>query len=228
MLHLAQVSNMLTAVGGAPHFKRANLPMPAKAFPFGIRLSLEPFSQETIERFVCYEMPEAGSSPAAPGFSGLACNYLALPWLTRRPTSDTPSASIRETGAVGWQLSVLILLPGACALLAWLQRHAENGDAGAILTEPTTDSHIVRSGACRVAVSTAVIAGLAVAKLALHLVTNAQYGYHRDELYYLASGNHPAFGYVDYPPRRRYSPGLIRSCSATRRGCCGCCRQWPG
>jgi len=60
MLHLAQVSNMLTAIGGAPHFKRANLPMPANAFPFGIRLSLEPFAQETIERFVCYEMPEAG------------------------------------------------------------------------------------------------------------------------------------------------------------------------
>jgi CDGSH-type Zn-finger protein/ferredoxin len=60
MLHLAQVANMLTAIGGAPHFKRANLPMPASAFPFGIRLSLEPFSQETIERFVCYEMPEAG------------------------------------------------------------------------------------------------------------------------------------------------------------------------
>ena len=33
MLHLAQVSNMLTAIGGAPHFKRANLPMPANAFP---------------------------------------------------------------------------------------------------------------------------------------------------------------------------------------------------
>ncbi len=60
MLHLAQVSNMLTAIGGAPHFKRTNLPMPASAFPFGIRLSLEPFSVETIERFVCYEMPEAG------------------------------------------------------------------------------------------------------------------------------------------------------------------------
>jgi CDGSH-type Zn-finger protein len=61
MLHLAQVSNMLTAIGGAPHFKRTNLPMPPSAFPFGIRLSLEPFSVETIERFVCYEMPEAGA-----------------------------------------------------------------------------------------------------------------------------------------------------------------------
>ncbi len=60
MGHLAQVSNLLTAIGGAPHFKRTNLPMPPSAYPFGIRLSLEPFSQETIERFVCYEMPEMG------------------------------------------------------------------------------------------------------------------------------------------------------------------------
>ncbi len=60
MLHLAQVTNMLSAIGGAPHFKRTNFPMPSTAFPFGIRLTLQPFSKETIERFVCYEMPEAG------------------------------------------------------------------------------------------------------------------------------------------------------------------------
>src|SRR5260221_8357430 len=29
MLHLAQVSNLLTAIGGAPNFKRTNFPMPA-------------------------------------------------------------------------------------------------------------------------------------------------------------------------------------------------------
>ena len=60
MLHLAQVSNMLTAIGGAPHFKRANFPLPTNAFPFGIELSLEPFSQNLIDRLVCYEMPESG------------------------------------------------------------------------------------------------------------------------------------------------------------------------
>ncbi|MDP9019138.1 MAG: ferritin-like protein, partial [Candidatus Eremiobacteraeota bacterium] len=60
MLHLAQVTNMLTAIGGAPHFKRVNFPMPSTAFPFGIELSLEPFSKATIERLVCYEMPEKG------------------------------------------------------------------------------------------------------------------------------------------------------------------------
>jgi hypothetical protein len=60
MLHLAQVSNLLTAIGGAPHFRHTNFPLPPSAYPFGIRLSLEPFSQETIERFLCYEMPETG------------------------------------------------------------------------------------------------------------------------------------------------------------------------
>ena len=46
MLHLAQVTNMLTAIGGAPHFRRTNFPMPATAFPFGIELALEPFSHD--------------------------------------------------------------------------------------------------------------------------------------------------------------------------------------
>lgn len=60
MLHLAQVTNLLTAIGGAPHFRRTNFPLPADAYPFNIELSLEPFSRELIERLVCYEMPEAG------------------------------------------------------------------------------------------------------------------------------------------------------------------------
>ncbi|HEY2468154.1 MAG TPA: ferritin-like domain-containing protein [Terracidiphilus sp.] len=60
MLHLAQVSNLLTAIGASPRFERSNFPMPSSAFPFGLRLTLEPFSKQTIERFVCYELPEAG------------------------------------------------------------------------------------------------------------------------------------------------------------------------
>jgi hypothetical protein len=39
MFHLAQVSNLLTAIGGAPHFKRTNFPMPASAYPFGVCLT---------------------------------------------------------------------------------------------------------------------------------------------------------------------------------------------
>ena len=36
--------------------------------------------------------------------------------------------------------------------------------------------------------------------IAIHLATNSTLGFHTDELYYLDSGNHPAFGYVDFPP----------------------------
>jgi 4-amino-4-deoxy-L-arabinose transferase-like glycosyltransferase len=41
---------------------------------------------------------------------------------------------------------------------------------------------------------------LPAATLALHLVTYAGYGYFRDELYYLANGEHLGFGYVEHPP----------------------------
>lgn len=44
---------MLTLTGGAPHLRRTKFPLPATAFPFRLRLSLEPFSRELIERFVC-------------------------------------------------------------------------------------------------------------------------------------------------------------------------------
>src|SRR5215470_1394049 len=40
----------------------------------------------------------------------------------------------------------------------------------------------------------------ASAGLLLHLLTNAQYGYFRDELYYLACGDHLDWGYVDHAP----------------------------
>jgi hypothetical protein len=47
---------------------------------------------------------------------------------------------------------------------------------------------------------TAVLVAIGAAKLAVHLLTNANYGFHRDSLYYLASARHLAPGYVDYPP----------------------------
>src|ERR1022692_2450228 len=42
--------------------------------------------------------------------------------------------------------------------------------------------------------------GAATCLIAVHLATNGTLGFHIDELYYLASGRHPAFGYVDFPP----------------------------
>ncbi len=45
-----------------------------------------------------------------------------------------------------------------------------------------------------------VVFGLAAAKLIFHLATAGRYGIFRDELYYLACGEHLDWGYVDQPP----------------------------
>ena len=42
-----------------------------------------------------------------------------------------------------------------------------------------------------------VIAGVS---LLAHVLVGNNYGYFRDELYFIAMSHHPAFGYVDVPP----------------------------
>lgn len=41
---------------------------------------------------------------------------------------------------------------------------------------------------------------IAAAALLVLVVTSTRYGYHRDELYFIVAGAHPAFGYPDQPP----------------------------
>lgn len=41
---------------------------------------------------------------------------------------------------------------------------------------------------------------LALVALLIHFLTNWRYGYHGDELYFIACGDHLAWGYVDLPP----------------------------
>ena len=57
-----------------------------------------------------------------------------------------------------------------------------------------------RSTSSRFFSGEAVVLYLAAAKLLFHLFTANRYGIFRDEMYYLACGEHLQWGYVDHPP----------------------------
>ena len=45
-----------------------------------------------------------------------------------------------------------------------------------------------------------LLAGLTLADFVGHMLVSTNYGYFRDEFYYIEAGHHLAFGYVDFPP----------------------------
>jgi 4-amino-4-deoxy-L-arabinose transferase-like glycosyltransferase len=51
----------------------------------------------------------------------------------------------------------------------------------------------------RLAGDTALLVYLGCLSFVAHMLVAGNYGYFRDELYYMADGRHPAFGYVDQP-----------------------------
>ncbi|MDQ3856215.1 MAG: ferritin-like protein [Chloroflexota bacterium] len=68
MLHLALCNNLLTAVGGAPHFRRPNFPQRANYFPSGVQFELLPFGERALRHFIYLERPEGMEEHDAPGF----------------------------------------------------------------------------------------------------------------------------------------------------------------
>jgi CDGSH-type Zn-finger protein/truncated hemoglobin YjbI len=67
MLHLAIVQNLLSAVGGAPHLTRPNLPQPAGHYPPGVIMTLLPFGEAALRHFMFLERPEGMDLLDAPG-----------------------------------------------------------------------------------------------------------------------------------------------------------------
>lgn len=64
MEHLGLVCNLLTAVGGAPHFTRPNFPQGPRYFP--VPMALERFGEASLERFIRFERPTGAAPPDEP------------------------------------------------------------------------------------------------------------------------------------------------------------------
>lgn len=58
MIHLAQVSNLMVAIGSRPHFNRPNLPVAPGYHPAGVAISLAPFGVEVLKHFIFLERPQ--------------------------------------------------------------------------------------------------------------------------------------------------------------------------
>ena len=58
MLHLALASNLLTAIGGAPYFRRANFPQGKTHTSLSLSFMLSPFGEDTLRRYICFELPQ--------------------------------------------------------------------------------------------------------------------------------------------------------------------------
>lgn len=56
----------------------------------------------------------------------------------------------------------------------------------------------------------ALVCYVALIRVALYVIAAPNYGYFRDELYYLACGEHPAWGYVDQPPMIAWMAWLLQ------------------
>ena len=55
MLHLALATNILTAVGAAPHFERPNFPILSRWYPPGVQIALVPFGERALRHFIYLE-----------------------------------------------------------------------------------------------------------------------------------------------------------------------------
>jgi hypothetical protein len=69
MLHLALATNILTALGAAPHFERPNFPILSRWYPQGVQIALVPFGERALRHFIYLERPEGMALDDAAGFA---------------------------------------------------------------------------------------------------------------------------------------------------------------
>jgi len=69
MLHLSLATNILTAIGAAPHFERPNFPILSRWYPPDVQIALVPFGERALRHFMFLERPEGMTLEDAEGFS---------------------------------------------------------------------------------------------------------------------------------------------------------------
>jgi Ferritin-like len=71
MLHLSLATNILTAIGAAPHFERPNFPILSRWYPPDVQIALVPFGERALRHFMFLERPEGMSLRDAEGFGAV-------------------------------------------------------------------------------------------------------------------------------------------------------------
>jgi hypothetical protein len=71
MLHLALATNLLTAIGAAPHLNRPNFPILSRWYPPGVQLALVRFGERALRHFIYLERPEGLDLDDAEGFAAV-------------------------------------------------------------------------------------------------------------------------------------------------------------
>ncbi len=71
MLHLALATNLLTAIGAAPHLHRPNFPILSRWYPPGVQLALVGFGERALRHFIYLERPEGMDLDDAEGFAAV-------------------------------------------------------------------------------------------------------------------------------------------------------------
>jgi len=79
MLHLALATNVLSAIGAAPHFERPNFPILSRWYPPDVQIALLPFGEASLRHFMYLERPEGMSLRDAAGFVPASDTHMPAP-----------------------------------------------------------------------------------------------------------------------------------------------------